>query len=520
MNSLALSKLLELSMSLSRLSLAQEGREVKQYAKSLLSALSQSVTADAIAILYGDQHALTILACNGLSADAVGRQFLLTEQPRLMSIFESDELVSFPANSDLPDPYDGLLLAEESRLPVHACMGFKVALQSSILLVTFDCLKPDSFEHLSEVYMKTLQAIVSSSALRMFEAERLYEQARASTLTQSQKSVKKQILVGESAVMHSLKSEIELVAGSEFNVLIQGDTGTGKELVAKHVHFNSQRNDKPFIQINCAALPDSIAESELFGHKKGAFTGADKDRLGKFAAADGGTLFLDEVGELSLTLQSKLLRVLQSGEVQAVGADRIHIVDVRVVAATNRDLKEEVRRGKFRADLYHRLSVYPLFVPPLLERLDDIPLLVGFFLEQLRGTLNAKQVVMDRQALSRLMHYDWPGNVRELEHCVSRAALKAKHQQWQANIIEIHDIDIAPKHHQQIQQAECITTQEKAPPVAMKFAVELLQKDMIVNAMERHGFNWSAAARELEMDRANLVRLAKRLGLDVKKQLS
>ncbi|PCK31337.1 nitric oxide reductase transcriptional regulator NorR [Pseudoalteromonas piscicida] len=519
MNSLELSKLLELSMSLSRFAQNGGGSTLKHYAKTLLSALSQCVTADAIAVLYGDQQALTILACSGLSADAVGRRFLLTEQPRLKAIYDSEEVVSFSAQSELADPYDGLLLAEENRLPVHACMGFKVALKNNTVLVTFDSLKPDSFEYLSDVYMKTLQAIVSSNTARVYEAVRLYEHTRAQAHSQPQKTSTKQILVGESELMQSLKAEIELVASSEFNVLIQGDTGTGKELVAKHVHLHSQRKDAPFVQINCAALPDSIAESELFGHKKGAFTGADKDRSGKFTIADGGTLFLDEVGELSSSLQSKLLRVLQSGEVQAVGSDSISVVDVRVVAATNRDLKAEVKRGKFRADLYHRLSVYPLHVPRLQERLDDIPLLVGFFLEQLRATLNVKQVVMDKQALGCLLHYDWPGNVRELEHCVSRAALKAKHQQWQADIIEIHEVDISSSHKQDTTPQSSSPEFDTTAPLTMKSAVEALQKDMIIKAMERNALNWSAAARALDMDRANLVRLAKRLGLDMKKQL-
>ncbi|RXF03314.1 nitric oxide reductase transcriptional regulator NorR [Pseudoalteromonas sp. PS5] len=518
MNALELSKLLELSMALSKHVVGQDSAALKQYSKTLIFSLNQCVTADAIAVLSGDKQALTILASNGLSEDAIGRRFLLKQQPRLNAIVAADGIVSFAHDSTHPDPYDGLLLAQENRLPVHACMGFKLMLPNNILVVTFDSLRPESFQSYSDTYLNMLSNIVLYQTQRVQESITFYNQARAHTTIQPPKMEKKHALVGESVSMQTLKAEVELVASSDFNVLIQGDTGTGKELVAKHVHQLSARADKPFVQINCAALPDTIAESELFGHVKGAFTGADKDRLGKFLMADGGTLFLDEVGELSLLLQSKLLRALQSGEVQAVGADEIRVVNVRVVAATNRDLQHEIKQGKFRADLYHRLCVYPLHVPTLTERLDDIPLLVGFFLEQLRATLNVKQVVMDKLTLTKLLQHDWPGNVRELEHCISRAALKAKHQQWQADIIEIQQIDIPIKSTSEMPASLISGTPRSQHQVSMKSAVEGLQKQLIIDAMEQNQMNWSAAARQLELDRANLVRLAKRLGVDLKKQ--
>ena len=191
-------------------------------------------------------------------------------------------------------------------------------------------------------------------------------------------------MVGKSPAMQHLLSEIALVAPSEATVLIHGDSGTGKELVARAIHASSARSEKPLVTLNCAALNESLLESELFGHEKGAFTGADKRREGRFVEADGGTLFLDEIGELSLALQAKLLRVLQYGDIQRVGDDRSLRVDVRVLAATNRDLREEVLAGRFRADLFHRLSVFPLSVPPLRERGDDVILLAGYFCEQCR----------------------------------------------------------------------------------------------------------------------------------------
>ncbi len=209
-------------------------------------------------------------------------------------------------------------------------------------------------------------------------------------------------------------------------MLISGETGTGKELVAKAVHQGSPRAANPLVYLNCAALPESVAESELFGHVKGAFTGAISNRSGKFEMADNGTLFLDEIGELSLALQAKLLRVLQYGDIQRVGDDRSLRVDVRVLAATNRDLRQEVVEGRFRADLYHRLSVFPLSVPPLRERESDVVLLAGYFCEQCRLRMGLARVILAEAARNRLQKWSWPGNVRELEHAIHRAVVLAR----------------------------------------------------------------------------------------------
>src|SRR5690606_21126651 len=234
-----------------------------------------------------------------------------------------------------------------------------------------------------------------------------------------------QQLIGRSAPMRALLKEIATVAASDLTVLITGETGTGKELVARAIHYGSQRSGRPLISVNCAALPESLVESELFGHVAGAFSGAASSRRGKFEIADGGTLFLDEIGELPLTAQPKLLRALQSGEIQRVGSDEHIKVNVRIVAATNRDLAEEVRAGRFRADLYHRVSIYPLHVPPLRERGRDILLLAGNALERNRASLHLRGLRLAPDAQQALLSARWAGNVRELEHTVSRAALKA-----------------------------------------------------------------------------------------------
>ncbi|MBW2730751.1 MAG: sigma-54-dependent Fis family transcriptional regulator [Deltaproteobacteria bacterium] len=232
-------------------------------------------------------------------------------------------------------------------------------------------------------------------------------------------------LVGDAAAMAPIFRVIGKVAPTNSSVLIQGESGTGKELVAHAIHQGSRRAENPFIKVNCGALTDSLLESELFGHEKGAFTGAVKRRLGRFELADGGTLLLDEVGEVSPAMQLKLLRVLQEREFERVGGERTIHVDVRLISATNKDLAEEVRQGRFREDLYYRLHVIPIIVPPLRERRDDIALLTKHFIHKLAPHTNPQVSGIDDEALARLMTYGWPGNVRELENAIEQALVFA-----------------------------------------------------------------------------------------------
>jgi len=244
-------------------------------------------------------------------------------------------------------------------------------------------------------------------------------------------------IVGNSKPMRDLSYQISLIANSTVSVLITGETGTGKELVAKEIHQLSSRNKGPFITINCGAIPEGLIESELFGHKKGSFTGAINDRIGKFEAADNGTLFLDEIGELSQMLQVKLLRALQEKEITPVGSNTVIKTNTRIIAATNKNLEEEVAKNTFRADLYYRLNVFQLYLPPLRERGADIILLADYFIKKYAKELDKKIERLDTPAIDMLMSYHWPGNVRELENCIERACLLSKDE-------TIHSHDLPP----------------------------------------------------------------------------
>jgi Nif-specific regulatory protein len=290
-------------------------------------------------------------------------------------------------------------------------------------------------------------------------------------------------IIGNSNEMQAVYDQIAQVSKSNTSVLILGETGTGKELVAHAIHYNSDRADKPFVKAHCAALPESIIESELFGHVKGAFTGAHADRKGRFELAHGGTLFLDEVGDIPPAIQIKLLRVLQEREFERVGGTQTIKVNVRLVAATNRDLQALVADGKFREDLFYRLHVFPVYVPPLRSRRSDIPLLADFFLEKYAKDNGKKVRRLSSAVIDMLMSYHWPGNVRELENCIERAVLVAEGD-------VIHPYHLPPT----LQTAEASGT---APSGTLKDLVETYERDIIVDALKSSRGNMAAAARSL-----------------------
>jgi anaerobic nitric oxide reductase transcription regulator len=487
--------------------------------RRLLAAMRRLFPSDAVALLRLDGDILTPLAIDGLSEDTLGRRFRVAEHPRFAALLGHAGPLRFAADSPLPDPYDGLVDGVRGHLPVHDCLGCALVIDGRPWgLVTLDALDPARFAAIDMASLHTFLSLAAATVgvvARIDALARLGEEerGRAEAFRQQATALAGAELIGTSAQHRGLMEEIGIVAPSDLTVLITGETGVGKELVAGAIHARSARAAKPFIRVNCAALPEHLAESELFGHVRGAFSGATTDRRGKFDIAAGGTLFLDEVGELPLALQAKLLRVLQSGELQRVGSDREHKVDVRLVAATNRDLAEEVRQGRFRADFYHRLSVYPLRVTPLRERHADILPLCGYFLEVNRARLGLSGLRLATDAQTALLAYDWPGNVRELEHLLARSALKTTAGQGRRpRIVTLTAGDLALGRAAQVAAAP-VPDEEEAPATSYRDAVLAFERQTVLQALERHHDNRAAAARSLDMDRANLNRLIMRLGL-------
>jgi len=315
-------------------------------------------------------------------------------------------------------------------------------------------------------------------------------------------------IIGSSDEIRKVLSMVERVADSDSTVLIMGESGTGKELIAKAIHYNSPRSSKPFVPINCGAIPGELLESELFGHIKGAFTGATANRTGRFDLARGGTLFLDEIGELSLPLQVKLLRVLQERRFEPVGSAKTHDADVRVIAATNVDLAKAVTKGQFREDLFYRLNVIPIGIPALRTRRVDIPLLLHHFVQHFNSTKNRGLTGFSQAALEILYLYPWPGNIRELENLVERLAiLKGSGQ------VEVEDL---PEHYCiDIGSGDSLQDPVEIPEGGMDFnsAVDAYENLLILQALEKTGWNRNQAAALLKLNRTTLVEKIKKKGL-------
>ena len=479
----------------------------------LIDALVRVIPADSAALLSLDGDAVVPLATHGLVPEAMARTFRVAEHPRIAQILRAEGPVRF-GDSPLPDPFDGLILHERfSVARVHACMGARLQLEGNTIgILVVDAVDPRAFDGIADDMIDTIAALAAAAIrtatlVAALERDAARSEQVTRVLVRDAELGRGQIL-GHSAPIRALRDEIALSARTDLAVLVTGETGVGKELVAGAIHTGSARADRPLVHVNCAALPESIAESELFGHVRGSFTGAIDHRAGKFEIADGGTLFLDEIGELPLSIQPKLLRVLQSGEIQRVGSDRAIVVDVRVIAATNRDLAVEVAAGRFRADLYHRLNVYPVEVPPLRVRGDDVAILAGHFIDQARLRLGLGPITLTDAARAALVAHDWPGNVRELEHLLMRAALKAAGGTRHAPVV----IDAT---HIGLTAPAALggATVGELDFLPLDEACDAFKRRRIEAAVAASGGNWASAARLLGLDRGNLHRTAHRLGL-------
>ncbi len=318
------------------------------------------------------------------------------------------------------------------------------------------------------------------------------------------KADKRYTIVGQNLLMKNLWNEILKIAPTNATVLIHGESGTGKELVARAIHEHSLRSKGAFIQVNCAAIPEELIESELFGHEKGSFTGATERKTGKFEQADEGTIFLDEIGDMSLKTQSKVLRVLEEGEVQKVGSNRIDKVDVRVIAATNKDLKKEIEARRFRDDLFFRLNVVPLVTPPLRERRDDIPLLIDYFAAAFAEENNLRTRKFSPGAVEVMSGYHWKGNVRELKNVVER-------------LIIMNDGDIIRREDlpEGVVSTEAPGLPESASAKTLKDFRDMAEREYILNKLKANGWNVSQTARELDTPRSNLYKKMEQYGIKI-----
>jgi DNA-binding NtrC family response regulator len=320
-------------------------------------------------------------------------------------------------------------------------------------------------------------------------------------------------IVGTSQAIKKIYDLIEKVSDTDGTVLITGASGTGKELIARSIHYNSQRSDKPLVVINCGAVPEALLESELFGHEKGAFTGAYKKRIGRFEMANGGTVFLDEIGEMSPALQIKLLRVLQEQQFERVGGTKTIHVDLRFIAATNKNLTTAINMEKFREDLYYRLNVIPIKVPSLMQRRSDIPLLIDFFLKKFQKTKNRKITGLSQSAMDAMWAYNWPGNVRELENVLKRLTILCE-----GPVVDIGDL---PENIQDVNGA--MPSEEeviRGDELNLNEAVQDYEKRIILEALEKTNWVKSKAAKLLNINRTTLVAKIKKQNIEIDKAAS
>ena len=341
---------------------------------------------------------------------------------------------------------------------------------------------------------KTVLVVRNAFRQRHLEAENLALRARVDA---------QHTMVGESYPMVKLREQVTMAAPTHGRVLIFGENGTGKELVARNIHVLSRRRTGPFVEVNCAAIPEELIESELFGHVRGAFTGAVADRRGKFELAHGGTIFLDEIGDMSLKTQAKVLRVLQEQVMEPVGGSNRIRVDARVLAATNKDLTAEIRAGNFREDLYFRLNVVPIFVPPLRERQDDVPLLADHFMAMLAREYGRRGKTFDAQAVAALRSYSWPGNVRELRNLVERLMIMVP-----GDVITARDLSFLDGH-----VSASVRPEKTAPAMSLHEARDQFEREYILRALAANDGNMSRTAEALGVERSNLYKKMRGFGI-------
>ncbi|MBE9535693.1 MAG: sigma-54-dependent Fis family transcriptional regulator [Proteobacteria bacterium] len=414
-----------------------------------------------------------------------------------MAIFSKEDIALVITDLQMPE-LGGIELIRQLRAVSPNAMVIVITAFGTVDTAV-ESMKLGAFEYITKPFNREELKMVVKKALEV--GDLVVENRYLREMVQEKYSFEN--MVGSSPKMEEVYRLSSQVAKSDATVLILGESGTGKELLAKGIHFNSLRKEQPFVTINCGSLPENLIESELFGHKKGAFTGAVSDKKGKFELADGGTIFLDEIGELPLHLQVKLLRVLQDGMVDKVGESLPVKVDVRIIAATNRDLEEEVAGGNFREDLYYRLCVVPIKLPPLRERLDDIPLLTEHFLKKYSEKSRVDRVRINKEAIKILLNYSWPGNVRELENLAERTVVMS-----QTGLVTIDDLPEKLIANSSNGGSSIVSLPDEG------INLESLEKELIEKAYAKCKYNQSKAARFLGITRNTLLYRFEKYGIE------
>ncbi|MDP0499877.1 MAG: sigma 54-interacting transcriptional regulator [Verrucomicrobiota bacterium JB022] len=456
-----------------------------------------------IALLNRDTGGLLLAEAVGLPRNLAPQDYLGLIKPQLERAVEKLEPVVIPKFhqwamevTDKPKVVEALQLDQQTGL---LCVPLKYQEKAVGTLSIERRHSPDIGWEADLRLMTMIASMVAQAAhLRQDTAEQIQSLRQENSRLQEAiaNDFRPKGMIGSSSLMRTVYYHIDQVAHSVTTVLIRGESGTGKELVAKALHEKSKRARRPFVKFNCAALPDSIIESELFGHEKGAFTGALAMRKGRFETADGGTIFLDEIGDISPTTQVKLLRVLQEKEFERVGSQETRRVDVRVIAATSRNLEDMMAKGQFREDLYYRLNVFPIYVPPLRERKCDILLLADHFIERYAERQGVAPMRISSAAIDLLTSYFWPGNVRELENCIERAVLLSKGQS-----IKAHHLPPTLQKKSATESNDHATIEE---------AIQAVEREMIIDALKDTKSNMAEAARRLGLTE-------RKMGLRVKK---
>ena len=464
--------------------------ETKEVLRSILDILHSKMGMErgTFTLIDSDSHELVIDVAHGLTEEEIDRGHYQIGEGVTGTVVEKGEPIIIPRVGE--DPL--FLDRTRARGTIQKDKISFICVPIRIGGLTYGALSVDrvfSDEILLEEDLRFL-SILASNVAQAVKIKRMVNDEK-NRLRQENLFLKDKLrerystynIVGRSNKMREVFHMIEQVSAGEATVLVRGESGTGKELVANAIHYNSQRKKGPFIKLNCAALPENLIESELFGHEKGSFTGATEKRIGKFERAHKGTLFLDEIGTLNLAAQAKLLRVLQELEVERVGGTRTIQVDVRIIAATNKPLEQSLKDGSLREDLYYRLNIFPIYIPPLRERKTDILLLADFFLEKYAKKYGKELRRISTTAIDALMRYHWPGNVRELENCIERAVLLCTD-----HVIRGHQLPPT------LQTAEASNT---IPSGALKTSVEAFERDRIIDALKSARGNIAEAARLL-----------------------